>query len=318
MRKHYHLKIVSSIQEFNSSAGTVVTLGTFDGVHIGHQSILDKLISSSKKLNCESLVLTFFPHPRMVLQHDSEIKLLNTIEEKSLLLEKAGIDNLVIHPFNQAFSQLTAEEFVKDILVDKFKVKKIIIGYDHRFGKNRTATIDDLIKFGAQYGFEVEQISAQEVDAVSVSSTKVRNALDAGNVALAGQYLGYDYFFSGTVVEGRKLGRTIGFPTANIKIDESYKLIPKNGVYIVAADIDNKKVYGMMNIGMNPTVGGMTQSIEVHFFDFDQDLYGKKITVTVYEKIRDEQKFPSVDDLKMQLKKDQEVSLAYLANRFLK
>lgn len=316
MRKHHLLKIVSSIQEFSSSAGTVVTLGTFDGVHIGHQSILDKVILSSKKLGCESLVLTFFPHPRMVLQHDTEIKLLNTIEEKSILLEKAGIDNLVIHPFDQTFSQLTAEEFVKDILVDRFRVRKIIIGHDHRFGKNRTATIDDLIRFGAQYGFEVEQISAQEVDAVSVSSTKVRNALDEGNVALASQYLGYDYFFSGTVAEGKKLGRTIGFPTANIKIDESYKLIPKNGVYIVSSQIGNKKVYGMMNIGINPTVGGTVQSIEVYFFNFDQDLYGKKITVTIYEKIRDEQKFASVDELKMQLGKDREVSLKYIANRF--
>ncbi|ESU23716.1 riboflavin kinase / FMN adenylyltransferase [Flavobacterium enshiense DK69] len=310
------MKIVSSIQEFSTSAGTVVTLGTFDGVHIGHQSILDKVISSSKKLGCESLVLTFFPHPRMVLQHDSEIKLLNTIEEKSLLLEKAGIDNLVIHPFDQTFSQLTAEEFVKDILVNRFRVKKIIIGHDHRFGKNRTATIDDLIRFGMEYGFEVEQISAQEVDAVSVSSTKVRTALDEGNVALASQYLGYDYFFSGTVAEGRKLGRTIGYPTANIKIDESYKLIPRNGVYIVSSEIGGEKVYGMMNIGINPTVGGTAQSIEVYFFDFDQDLYGKRITVTVYEKIRDEQKFASVDELRMQLGKDQDVSFKYIANRF--
>lgn len=316
MCKHQHLKIVSSIQEFNSSAGTVVTLGTFDGVHIGHQIILDKVISSSKKLDCESLVLTFFPHPRMVLQHDAEIKLLNTIEEKSLLLEKAGIDNLVIHPFDQVFSQLSAEEFVKNILVDKFNVQKIIIGYDHRFGKNRTATIEDLIRFGKQYGFEVEQISAQEVNAVSVSSTKIRNALDLGNVSLANQYLGYRYFFSGTVVEGRKLGRTIGYPTANIKIDESYKLIPRNGVYIVSSEIADKTVYGMMNIGVNPTVGGVTQSIEVHFFDFCEDLYDKKITISIHKRIRDEQKFASVDELKMQLEKDQETSTAYIANLF--
>jgi riboflavin kinase/FMN adenylyltransferase len=277
---------------------------------------LDKVISSSKKLGCESLVLTFFPHPRMVLQHDTEIKLLNTIEEKSVLLEKAGIDNLVIHPFDQAFSQLTAEEFVKDILVDKFKIRKIIIGYDHRFGRNRTATIEDLIRFGAQYGFEVEQISAQEVDAVSVSSTKIRNALDEGNVVLASQYLGYNYFFSGIVTEGRKLGRTINYPTANVKMEVSYKLIPKNGVYIVSSEIGNKTVYGMMNIGVNPTVGGTTQSIEVHFFDFNQDLYGKKITITVYKKIRDEQKFASVNELKMQLEKDQTTSEIYIANRF--
>ncbi|ESU29045.1 riboflavin biosynthesis protein RibF [Flavobacterium limnosediminis JC2902] len=311
------MKIVSSIQEFNTSVGTVVTLGTFDGVHIGHQSILDKVTSSSKKLGCESLVLTFFPHPRMVLQHESEIKLLNTIEEKAVLLEKAGIDNLVIHPFDQIFSQLTAEEFVKNILVDKFNIRKIIIGYDHRFGRNRTATIEDLIRFGEQYDFEVEQISAQEVDAVSVSSTKIRTALDQGNIVLANQYLGYDYFFSGIVAEGRKLGRTIGYPTANIKMEDACKLIPKNGVYIVSSEIDNRTVYGMMNIGVNPTVGGTTQSIEAHFFDFDRDLYGKKITIAVHEKIRDEQKFASVDELKLQLGKDQDTSTAYIANRFL-
>ena len=310
------LKVFSSIQEFDSSSATVVTLGTFDGVHIGHQRILEKLTASATVLGCESLVLTFFPHPRMVLQQDAEIKLLNTIEEKTLLLEKIGIENLVVHPFDEIFSQLTAEEFVKNILVDKFKIKKIIIGYDHRFGRNRTASIDDLIRFGERYGFEVEQISAEEIDDVSVSSTKIRNALDAGNISLANQYLGYDYFFSGTVTEGKKLGRTIGFPTANIAIDQTYKLIPKKGVYIVSSVIDGKTVYGMMNIGVNPTVGGILQSIEIHFFDFHQDLYNQKITVTIYEKIREEEKFPSVDALKQQLVNDKRTSQRYISNRF--
>lgn len=317
LRKHKLLKIFSSIQEFNASSGTVVTLGTFDGVHVGHQSILKKVISSAKICACESLVLTFFPHPRMVLQQDTVIKLLNTIEEKSALLEKIGIDNLVIHPFDAVFSKLTAEEFVKNILVDKFHVKKIIIGYDHRFGKDRTANIDDLIRFGEKYNFEVEQISAQEIDDVSISSTKIRNSLDVGNVSLANQYLGYDYFFSGTVMEGKKLGRTLGFPTANINIDQIYKLIPKNGVYIVSSEIDNKTVYGMMNIGVNPTVGGVTQSIEVHFFDFQQDLYTKKITVAIHEKIREEQKFPSLDALVLQLQNDRQTALDYISKRFL-
>lgn len=311
LRKPLRLKIFSSIQEFSATSGTVVTLGTFDGVHVGHRQILHKLIAASKVLKCESLVLTFFPHPRMVLQQDVQIKLLNTIDEKSFLLEEIGIDNLVIHPFDAAFSKLTAEEFVKNILVDKFNVKKIIIGYDHRFGINRTANIDDLIHFGEQYGFEVEQISAQEIDAVSVSSTKIRNSLDAGNVALANQYLGYSYFFSGIVTEGKKLGRTIGFPTANIQVDQPYKLIPKNGVYIVSAVIDHVTVYGMMNIGVNPTVGGTDKSIEIHFFDFNQDLYSRSVTVSVHEKIREEQKFPSVEALKQQLEKDKQTSLHY-------
>lgn len=308
------MKIFSSIQEFHPSSGTVVTLGTFDGVHLGHQQILKKLIASARVLGGESLVLTFFPHPRMVLQQDAEIKLLNTLEEKSVLLEKIGIDNLVVHPFDAVFSKLSAEEFVKNILVDTFKIKKIIIGYDHRFGRNRTANIDDLIRFGALYDFEVEQISAQEINDVSISSTKIRNALDEGNVALANQYLGYDYFFSGTVIEGKKLGRTIGFPTANIHIDQSYKLIPKNGVYIVSSVVNGKTVYGMMNIGVNPTVGGKTQSVEVHFFDFDEDLYYQKITVAIHEKIRDEQKFPSVEALTAQLESDKLISLHYFSN----
>lgn len=311
------MKVFSSIQEFDISSATVVTLGTFDGVHIGHQRILEKLTTSASVLGCESLVLTFFPHPRMVLQQDAEIKLLNTIEEKTVLLEKFGIGNLVVHPFDELFSQLTAEEFVKNILVDKFKIKKIIIGYDHRFGKNRTASIDDLIRFGERYGFEVEQISAEEIDDVSVSSTKIRNALDAGNISLANQYLGYDYFFSGTVIEGKKLGRTLGFPTANIAVDHTYKLIPKNGVYIVSSVIDGLKFYGMMNIGINPTVGGDVQSIEVHFFDFNQDLYTKMITVSIHEKIRDEEKFPSVDALKQQLDTDKQTAQLYISNRFL-
>nr|WP_294936617.1 bifunctional riboflavin kinase/FAD synthetase [uncultured Flavobacterium sp.] len=306
------MKIFSSIQEFETTGGTVVTLGTFDGVHIGHQHILEKVTSSAEILGCESLVLTFFPHPRMVLQQESEIKLLNTIDEKSLLLQQFGIDNLVVHPFDEAFSKLTAEEFVKDILVGKFKIRKIIIGYDHRFGRNRTANINDLIVFGRQYGFEVEQISAHEIDEVSISSTKIRNSLDCGNVSLANQYLGYEYFFSGVVVEGKKLGRTIGFPTANIRISDTYKLIPKNGVYIVSSQIDGKIVYGMMNIGVNPTVDGTSQSIEVHFFDFEEDLYGRTIAIVLHQKIRDEQKFPSVDALKEQLGRDRLTSFAYI------
>lgn len=311
------MKQFSSIQEFITNTGTVVTLGTFDGVHLGHQCILNKLLVAAKELDCENLVLTFFPHPRMVLDPDSEIKLLNTIEEKSLLLDKLGIDNLIVHPFDATFSQLTAEEFVKNILVDTFKVKKIFIGYDHRFGKNRTANIEDLIRFGAMYNFEVEQISAQEVDHVSISSTKIRHALQEGNVTLASQYLGYDYFFSGTVIEGRKLGRTIGYPTANVKVNATYKLIPGYGVYIVSSVIESKTVFGMMNIGVNPTVGGTSQSIEVHFFDWNKDLYGQPLTITVYAKIRDEKKFVSVLDLKRQLNKDQNTSISYISNRFL-
>lgn len=304
------MKIFNSIQEFSSPAKTIVTLGTFDGVHKGHKSILDKLISSSRQLGCESLVLTFFPHPRMVLQQNSDIKLLSTIEEKAGLLESHGLDNLIIHPFDLEFSRLTAEEFVKDILVDKLNISKIIIGHDHRFGRNRTANIDDLIRFGQQYGFEVEKISALEVNGVSISSTKIRNALVTGDVATANAYLGYPYFMTGTVIEGKQLGRTIGFPTANISIKD-YKLIPGNGVYAVSSVIDGKTVPGMMNIGVRPTVDGTSLSIEVHFLDLNKDLYGSEITVSIHHRLRDEQKFGSVDVLKEQLHKDREDTIAY-------
>lgn len=280
---------------------------------MGHTKIIERLLNSSSE-DEQSLVLTFFPHPRMVLQKESDIRLLNTIEERTQLLEKAGLQNLIIHPFDEAFSRLTAEEFVKNILVDIFNIKKIIIGHDHRFGRNRTANIDDLILYGEQYGFEVEQISAQEIDEVSISSTKIRNALNEGKIALANEYLGYNYFFSGTVIHGKKLGRTIGFPTANIKIEESYKLIPANGVYAVKCKVGNNSVNGMLNIGTNPTVEGQGISIEVNLFDFDADIYGEKITVEMIKRIRNENKFGSVDELKIQLGKDRDFAKEVFGN----
>lgn len=307
------LKIFHSIKSFKSAKPTIVTIGTFDGVHIGHQIILEQITKNAHDLNCESLVLTFFPHPRMVLQEGTEMKQLNTLDEKINLLDNLGIDNLVIHPFDKEFSRLTAEEFVKEVLVDIFKIKKIIIGHDHRFGRNRTANIDDLIAFGETYGFEVEQISVKEIDAVTISSTKIRNALLEGNIALAANYLGYNYSLTGIVFKGKQLGRTIGFPTANIKIEEDYKLIPLNGVYIAKSVIDGKTFFGMMNIGTRPTVDGTTQTIEIHFFDFNQDIYNQKITITLLKRIRSEQKFESIDALKDQLGLDKITAQKYIS-----
>nr|WP_315132988.1 bifunctional riboflavin kinase/FAD synthetase [uncultured Flavobacterium sp.] len=306
------MKIFHSINDFSSPKKTILTLGTFDGVHIGHKKILEKITQNTENEKYESLVLTFFPHPRMILQEESAIKLLNTITEKIDLLEKTGIENLVIHPFDESFSRLTAEEFVREILVEQFHIQKIIIGHDHRFGRNRTANIDDLIDFGKKYGFEVEQISAQEINEISVSSTKIRNALEEGDIVLANKYLGYEYFLTGTIIKGKQLGRTIGFPTANLKIEENYKLIPRNGVYIVSRIINNKTVFGMMNIGFNPTINGENQTIEIHFFDFEADLYHQKITVSLLHRIRSEQKFDSVVLLKEQLEKDQNYAKAFL------
>ena len=306
------MKIFNSINDFNCSKKTILTLGTFDGVHIGHRKILEKVTQNTENGKYESLVLTFFQHPRIVLQIQSDVKLLNTIGEKIDLLESLGLQNLVIHTFDETFSKLSAEEFVKTVLVDRFHIQKIIIGHDHRFGRNRTANIDDLIAFGEKYDFEVEQISVQEIKAVSISSTKIRKALTEGNMALANEYLGYEYLLSGTVSKGKQLGKTIGFPTANLIIEENNKLIPRNGVYVVRSIINQKTVFGMMNIGFNPTVAGENLSIEVHYFDFDADLYDQKIRVSVLKYLRSEQKFESVELLKEQLKKDRNTALGYI------
>lgn len=304
---------IKSISKFDKAHATVITIGTFDGVHIGHKKILERLINSAKLLEIKSTVLTFFPHPRMVLQQDSNIKLLNTIEEKEMILSNLGLDFLIIHPFSKEFSRLSAIEFVRDLLVNKLNTKKIIIGYDHRFGRNRNADINDLRNYGTTFDFNVEEITAQEIDDVSVSSTKIRKALAEGDVSKANSYLGYNYMLTGIVTKGKGLGRQLNYPTANIYIKEEYKLIPKNGVYAVKAELNNTTVFGMMNIGYNPTVNGTEKTIEVNFFNFDDDLYGKKIQVDILDRIRDEVKFNSLDDLKKQLAKDQETATSLIA-----
>ncbi|WP_298474421.1 bifunctional riboflavin kinase/FAD synthetase [uncultured Maribacter sp.] len=303
------MNIVQSISKYDKKQPIAITIGTFDGVHIGHKKIINRLINNAKELGLVPTVLTFFPHPRMVLQKDADIKLLNTIEERGEILEQLGLEQLIVHPFTTEFSRLSATEFVSDLLVDQLGTKKIIIGYDHRFGRNRNANITDLIAFGNTFNFDVEEIPAQEINDVSVSSTKIRKALKEGDIRTANKYLGYSYMLTGVVKEGKGLGRQIQFPTANIKMKEKYKLIPKNGVYVVQSTIAGKRVSGMMNIGFNPTVGGKEQSIEVHFFDFNQDLYHQKIQIDILDRIRDERKFESVDALKEQLVLDKETSL---------
>ena len=304
---------IQNTTKFDNQQPSVVTIGTFDGVHIGHRKLLDRLINDAKLLNLKATVLTFFPHPRMVLQQDADIKLLNTIEEKIKILEKIGLDNLIIYPFTQEFSRLSATEFVQKILVNGLNSKKIIIGYDHRFGRNRNADIKDLITFGKTFGFKVDEIPAQEIDEVSVSSTKIRKALETGDIATANLYLGYEYMLTGMVKKGKGLGRQLNFPTANLHIEESYKLIPQNGVYVVKSEINNTVVYGMMNIGFNPTVSGTEKSIEIHFFDFDQNLYDQKLQIDIIDRIRDEDKFDSVDQLKAQLEIDKKTSLTIIS-----
>jgi riboflavin kinase/FMN adenylyltransferase len=305
------LKIFHSISSFKATNPTIVTIGTFDGVHLGHRKILELITKSAKETSSESLVLTFSPHPRIIVHEDTEMKQLNSLNEKKELLNNLGIDNLIIHPFDMAFSRLTAEEFVRDVLVSTFKIQKIIIGYDHRFGRNRTANINDLIAFGNRFGFDVDQISAEEINEVSISSTKIRNALAEGNVKLANSYLGQPYTLSGKVIKGNQLGRTIGFPTANIKIEENYKLIPSNGVYIVKSSVKGIIYCGMMNIGNRPTINGNAQSIEINLFDFDQNIYGETLTVIILHKMREEQKFESLEALKAQLVIDKKTAQEY-------
>ncbi|MCW8896927.1 MAG: bifunctional riboflavin kinase/FAD synthetase [Flavobacteriales bacterium] len=299
------MKVYTNIQEFKSTKNVVVTIGTFDGVHLGHKVIINQLKKAAEELEGESVLLTFFPHPRMVVfPDDNELKLLNTIGERKELLEKAGVDHLIIHPFSKAFSRLTALEFVRDILVNRLNVKKVVIGYDHHFGRNREGAFEDLVEFGEVYGFVVEEIPAQDIQQINVSSTKIRTSLLAGEIHAATQFLGYPYFINGTVVKGDKIGREIGFPTANIKPDETYKLIPKNGVYAVKVIVNEKEYEGMLNIGIRPTLKGKKETIEVNIFDFDEDIYGQKIQVKFYERIRDEQFFEDLNELKNQLNID--------------
>ncbi|WP_458628466.1 bifunctional riboflavin kinase/FAD synthetase [Winogradskyella sp. PC D3.3] len=296
----------------NLKSAKVTTIGTFDGIHIGHQKILKQVVALAKQQGYVPVVLTLFPHPRMVLQKDNSIKLLNTIEERIELLKSHGIKEVIVKKFTKEFANLSAQDYVKQILVDELNTKQIVIGYDHHFGKNRSANITDLKSFADRYDFKVEEISAQDLKDVTVSSTKIRTALNQGEVDLANSYLGYNFFITGTVIKGKGLGRTIDFPTANIKVTATYKLIPSNGVYVVKSIIEDKTVFGMMNIGTNPTVDGKTRSIEVHFFNFNKDIYDSELKIEFLKRLRSEQKFENLEALKMQLKKDMVNASSYI------
>tara|TARA_B110000459_G_scaffold154357_1_gene168647 strand:+ start:544 stop:1482 length:939 start_codon:yes stop_codon:yes gene_type:complete len=305
---------IKSAADYNQIKDSVVTIGTFDGVHLGHQKIIKRLVAIAHAEELQALVLTFFPHPRMVVQKDTSIKLINTIDEKADLIQDLGVDHLVIKAFTKDFSRLTSLEYVRDVLVNKLHVKHIIVGYDHHFGRNRTANISDLKEFGAFYGFKVTEITAQEVGDVAVSSTKIRSALAEGAIKVANQFLGYNFMLNGIVVKGKGLGKTIQFPTANLKIEESYKLIPKKGVYLVQSIIDAKLVYGMLNIGTNPTVSDANElTVEIFFFDFNQTLYGTVLNIQFLDRIRDEIKFSGLEALKAQLEQDQQTAFAKIA-----
>lgn len=308
------MKIYHGIEDFTPLQFAVVTSGTFDGVHVGHQKILARVREIARENKGESVVITFWPHPRMILHpEEASLKLLNTFEEKAELLKKQGIDHLIRIPFTREFSQLSSEDFIRKILVDKIGTKKLVIGYDHRFGKNREGSFSQLKADGPLYGFEVEEIPRQMVDAVGVSSSKVRKALEAGDMDTASHLLGSPYSLTGRVVRGEKLGRLMGFPTANLELEMHHKLVPADGIYAVTVRHDHETYGGMLYIGYRPTVDGKARTIEVNIFDFDREIYGELITVFFQQRIRGDIRFNDLEALRQQLHNDRERALKILA-----
>jgi len=325
------LKIYNNLSDFKKLDNAIVTIGTFDGVHFGHQKIIKQLVQKAKADNGESVILTFFPHPRMIIDPENqELKMINTINEKAEILKGLGVDHLIITPFTRDFSNQLPEDYIKNTLVNNIGTKHIIIGYDHRFGKDRSGNLSDLKAAGLHYGFSVEEIMEQDIHDVAVSSTKIRQALLAGDVSLANDYLGYPFSIFGRVIKGDKIGRTIGFPTANIFVEETYKLIPGDGIYAVTVEMEsevrspesealhpkpstlNLQPYkGMAYIGQRPTINGMTRNIEVNIFDFNQEIYGQDIKMNFLKFLRHDVKFTGLEALTVQLQKDKEATLAY-------
>ncbi|MBB6274180.1 riboflavin kinase/FMN adenylyltransferase [Pedobacter cryoconitis] len=306
------MKIYNHLSEFKRLNNAVATIGTFDGVHFGHHKIINRLCELAKAKGGESVILTFFPHPRLIIDPENQdLKMINTIEEKAEILAGLGVDHLIITPFTRDFSNLGPAEYIKNILVDTIGIKQLIVGYDHRFGKDRSGGMTDLVAFSGPYGYEIEEIKEQDINDVAVSSTKIRKSLLEGQVGLAAKYLGYNFSLYGPVIKGDKIGRTIGFPTANIFIEQPYKIIPSDGIYAVTVEMGNETYKGMAYIGQRPTINGMTRNIEVNIFDFDQEIYGQYIKMNFMEFLRHDVKFTGLEALKLQLQKDKEDTLAY-------
>lgn len=299
------MRVYNNINEFTAVNNAVVTIGTFDGVHIGHQKIIAGIKELADSIGGETVILTFFPHPRMILNpEDESIKLITTMAEKAELMERLGVDHLIITPFSRDFSNQTAEDYIRDVLVEKIGTKKIVIGYDHRFGKDRQGGLQDLQRLGPVYGFDVIEIPEQDINEVAISSTRIRAALLSGDISLANTCLGHPFFITGSVVRGDQIGRQIGYPTANIVVEEKYKLIPSDGIFAVTVIIVNQKYKGMAYIGTRPTVNGLTRNIEVNIFDFSEDIYNQTIRMEFHHYIRGDVKFASLDELKAQLAQD--------------
>jgi riboflavin kinase/FMN adenylyltransferase len=299
------MKIYHHIDDFKPVKNAVVTIGTFDGVHVGHRKIISRIKELAQASGGETVILTFFPHPRMILHpEDESIKLINTINEKAELLEQLGVDHLIITPFSRDFSNQSAEDYIRDILVNKIGTKKIVIGYDHRFGKDRRGGLDDLLKFAPVYGFDVIEIPEQDINEVAISSTRVREALLQANIDLANTFLGYPFFITGKVIRGDQIGRQIGYPTANIMVEEKYKLIPDDGIFAVKVQLQGTEYKGMAYIGSRPTINGMTRNIEVNLFDFNKEIYNETIRMEFFHFVRGDAKFNGLDELKAQIAKD--------------
>ena len=307
------MKIYKDLNEFVKKGNAVVTIGTFDGVHIGHRKIISRLKETAAQLGGETVILTFFPHPRMNLHpEDINLKLITTINEKAELLEELGIDHLIITPFTRDFSNLSAREYIEQILVNRIGTQRIVIGYDHRFGKDRQGSFQDLLNFSEQYGFRVEEIPEQDIHDVAVSSTKIRNSLLSGDVKTANDFLGYPFHVTGKVIKGDQLGRKLGYPTANLFIEETYKILPSDGIYAFKIEIDGELFDGMGYIGHRPTINGMTRNVEANIFDFDEDLYGKTIRLHFVDFLRGDAKFDSLEALREQIEKDKEAAMRVL------
>lgn len=300
------LRDLNSLPAFKNS---VITIGTFDGVHKGHQKLIERINIQAKKNDGESIIITFHPHPRIVINpEDKSLRLLNTIDEKIALLEKYGVDNLVIVPFSRDFSGQTAEDYISHFLVKNFHPKNIVIGYDHKFGKNRTGDYHLLERMKTEFGYSMEEISKETLDDIDISSTKIRNSLQSGEIKLANELLGHNYTISGTVIRGLQNGRKLGFPTANLQVNDAHKLIPKTGIYVVKVHTDNEVYKGMLSIGYNPTFEGKEQTIEVNILDFDKDIYGSSLTLEFIDYIRSEKKFDSLDALIVEMRNDEQIT----------
>ncbi|MES2429151.1 MAG: bifunctional riboflavin kinase/FAD synthetase [Bacteroidota bacterium] len=309
------MRIYHHIDEFKPVKNAVVTIGTFDGVHLGHRKIISRIKELAEATGCETVILTFFPHPRMILHpEDENIKLITTINEKAALLEQIGVDHLIITPFSRDFSNQSAEDYIRDVLVNKIGTKTIVIGYDHRFGKDRRGGLSDLLDLSDVYGYEVVEIPEQDINDVAVSSTRIREALLAADIALANQFLGYPFFITGKVIRGDQIGRQIGYPTANIQVEEKYKLIPADGIFAVKVQHDGNEYKGMAYIGSRPTINGMNRNIEVNLFDFDKEIYNETIRMEFLYFVRGDVKFNGLDELKVQIAKDKEDVLQMLSH----